>query len=108
MKKIIAVLTMVLAFTISANAQDKKVSSQDAAQKDITALAAKVTLSEDLKRDLTTLMVMKHDAKADNKLTPEQKANALKQYEKKLLSALSKEQKETLMKNPELLKKLTK
>lgn len=107
MKKIIAVVTMLLAFTISANAQDKKVSSQEAAQKDITALAAKVNLSENLKKDLTTLMVMKHDAKADVTLTPEQKANALKAYERKLLSALTKEQKDALMKDPALLKKIT-
>lgn len=107
MKKIIAVLTMLLAFTVSANAQDKKVSSQEAAQKDITALTSKITLSEDLKKDLTTLMVMKHDAKSDATLTAEQKANAMKQYERKLMSALTKEQRETLMKNPELFKKLT-
>jgi hypothetical protein len=35
MKKIIAVVTMLLAFTINANAQDKKVSSKEAATNDI-------------------------------------------------------------------------
>ncbi len=106
MKKIIAVVTMLLAFTISANAQDKKVSSQEAAQKDIATLATKITLPEDLKKDLTTLMVMKHDAKSDVTLTQAQKENALNAYERKLLSALSKEQQETLKKNPEFLRKL--
>lgn len=106
MKKIIAVVTMLLAFTISANAQDKKVSSQEAAQKDIATLASKITLPEDLKKDLTTLMVMKHDAKSDVTLTQAQKENALNAYERKLLSALSKEQQETLKKNPEFLRKL--
>lgn len=106
MKKIIAVVTMLLAFTISANAQDKKVSSQEAAQKDIATLATKITLSEDLKNNLMTLMVMKHDAKSDATLTQVQKDNALNAYERKLLGALSKEQRETLQKNPEFLKKL--
>ena len=106
MKKIIAVVTMLLAFTISANAQDKKVSSQEAAQKDIATLASKITLSEDLKNNLTTLMVMKHDAKSDATLTPAQKENALNAYERKLLSALNKEQQETVKKNPEFLRKL--
>ncbi|WP_298221095.1 hypothetical protein [Flavobacterium sp.] len=107
MKKIIAIVTMLLAFTVSVNAQDKKVSSQEAAQKDIAALSAKVTMSENLKKDLTTLMVMKHDALNDAALTPEQKEHAREGYERKLLTGLNKEQRETLMKYPELLKKVT-
>ncbi|WP_309642604.1 hypothetical protein [Flavobacterium sp.] len=107
MKKIIAVVTMLLAFTVSVNAQDKKVSSQEAAQKDIAALSSKVTISETLKQDLLTLMVMKHDALSDATLTKEQKENASKGFEHKLLSGLSKEQREVLLKDPALLKKLS-
>jgi len=107
MKKIIAVVTMLLAFTINANAQDKKVSSKEAATNDIEALAAKVTISETLKADLLTLMTMKHDALSDQTLTKEQKASARKAYEHKLMSGLSKAQREQLLKNPDLVKKLT-
>mgnify|MGYP000880251933 CR=1 FL=1 len=107
MKKIIAVVTLLLAFTVSVNAQDKKVSSLDAAQKDIAALTAKINISETLAKDLTTLMVMKHDAKSDVTLTPAQKESALQAYERKLMSGLSKEQAEKLKKDPALLKQLT-
>ena len=106
MKKIIAIVTMLLAFTISANAQDKKISSEEAAKKDIAMLATKITMSDDLKSNLTTLMVMKHDAKSDVTLTQAQKENALNAYERKLLGGLSKEQQETIKKNPEFLRKL--
>ena len=107
MKKIIAVVTMLLAFTVSVNAQDKKVSSQEAAQNDIAALTSKVTISETLKKDLLTLMVMKHDALSDATLTAAQKENASKSFEHKLMSGLSKEQREVLLKDPALMKKLS-
>jgi hypothetical protein len=107
MKKIIAVVTMLLAFTVSVNAQDKKVSSQDAAQKDIAALTSKINITETLKKDLTTLMVMKHDALSDVTLTPAQKESALQAYAHKLMTGLSKEQGEKLKKDPALLKQLT-
>ena len=107
MKKIIAVVTLLLAFTINANAQDKKVSSKEAATNDIEALAAKVTISETLKADLLTLMTMKHDALSDVTLTPAQKESALQAYAHKLMTGLSKEQGEKLKKDPALLKQLT-
>jgi hypothetical protein len=107
MKKIIAVVTLLLAFTINANAQEKKVTNNQAAKNDITALASKVKISEILQADLVTLMTMKHDVLSDNTLTKEQKENALKSFEHKLMSGLSPEQRTELAKYPALMKQLT-
>lgn len=118
MKKLIAILILFFAFSMQAEAQNKKsttkqskqtvqISSQQAAQNDITALAAKVKISETLQKDLTTLMTMKHDALSDATLTKEQKDAALKGYEHKLMSGLNQEQRNELAKYPDLLKQLT-
>jgi hypothetical protein len=107
MKKTIAVVTMLLAFTINTNAQDKKISSKEAATYDIEALCAKVSIEEPLKSDLLRLMMMKHDALSDQTLTKDQKESARKGYEHKLMSGLTKAQREQLLKHPDLVKKLT-
>ena len=44
MKKVIALVTFLLAFTINVNAQEKKMSAQESAKNDITALASKTHL----------------------------------------------------------------
>lgn len=115
MKKLIAILTLFLAFSVTAVAQNKKsttkqtvkISSQDEAQKDINALTAKVKISETLQKDLLTLMTMKHDATSDVTLTKEQKDAALKAYEHKLMSGLTEDQRKELLKYPDLVKQLT-
>jgi len=106
MKKLIAVLTLLFAVTFSANAQDKKVSSQDAAQKDIAALVQKVTISESLKKDFYTLMVMKHDALAEAKTQAQRDAIA-EAYGHKVLGGLDKEQRSIVEKDKNLLKQLS-
>lgn len=106
MKKIIAIIAVMLAFTVSAQAQAKKTSAQEAAQKDIALLASKIKMNETLKADLTTLMVNKHITLSDAKLSDMDKENASKQYIRKLMSALNDEQKKVLNSDPELLKKL--
>lgn len=115
MKKLIALLTLFLAFSVTVVAQNKKsttkqtvkISSQEAAQKDINALTAKVKISDNLQKDLLTLMTMKHDAISDATLTNEQKEAALKGYEHKLMSGLTEEQRKELFKYPDLVKQLT-
>lgn len=107
MKKLIAVVALFFAFTVSANAQDKKSStSSEAAYKDVAALVQNVTIDENLKKDMYTLMVMKHDelAKAKTKADKDKISAA---YERKLLSGLNKEQRQTVTNNPELLKQLS-
>ena len=65
MKKVIALIIFFFAFTINMNAQEKKMSAQESAKNDIMALAAKVKISETLQKDLTTLMIMKHETMSD-------------------------------------------
>jgi hypothetical protein len=107
MKKVIALVTLLLAFTINVNAQDKKMSAQESAKNDIMALAAKVKISETLQKDLTTLMIMKHETMSDATLSKEKKENARQAYEHKLMSGLTPEQRNQLAKYPDLLKQLT-
>ncbi len=107
MKKVIALVTLLLAFTINVNAQEKKMSAQESAKNDITALASKVKLSETLQQDLITLMTMKHETMSDATLSKEKKENARQAYEHKLMSGLSPEQRNQLAKYPDLLKQLT-
>lgn len=107
MKKFIALVTVMLACTISAAAQENKMSVAEAAKNDIVALTSKIQISESLQNDLLTLMTMKHELIADKSISKENKEAALKQYEHKLMSALTQQQREKLTKNPELLRKLT-
>lgn len=109
MKKLIAVATLFFAFTISANAQDKKssqLSSSEAAQKDVAALVEKISLNENFKKDMYTLMTMKHDqlSQAKTKADKDQISAAI---EHKILSGLNKEQRQVLTNDPALLKQLT-
>jgi len=107
MRKLIAVVTMVFAFTISAQAQDKKVSNfNDAAQKDVAALIAKITVEQSFKQDMYTLMVMKHEMLAKAK-TPAEKQKISADVEHKILAGVSKEQRKTLTNDPQLLKQLS-
>jgi hypothetical protein len=107
MKKIIALVILFFAFTINMNAQEKKMSAQESAKNDITALASKVKISESLQKDLITLMTMKHETMSDASLSIEKKENARKAYEHKLMSGLSPEQRAELAKHPNLVKQLT-
>ena len=117
MKKLIAVVTLLLAFTITANAQDKKVaataantkeklSSEEAAKKDIAALIATVSITQDLKKDLYTLMIMKHDALSNPKLSASEKEALSKSFERKVLAGLDEVQRKQLMSNPDVLQKI--
>ena len=107
MKKVIALIIFFFAFTINMNAQEKKMSAQESAKNDIMALAAKVKISETLQKDLTTLMIMKHETMSDATFSKEKKENARQAYEHKLMSGLSPEQRAELAKHPNLVKQLT-
>lgn len=117
MKKLIAVVTLMLAFTVSAQGQNKnaaaaaagieQVPSDKAAKNDVSALVAKITISESLKKDMYTLMVMKHDALADPKLSAANKESISKKFEHKIMAGLSPEQREKLSADSALLQQLT-
>jgi len=106
MKKLIAVVTMLLAFTVSANAQDKKMSAEEAAKKDVAALVAKITINEDLKNDMYTLMIIKHNELAAAKSAAD-KARVSEEIEHKILSGVNKEQRQILTSDAALMKQLS-
>jgi hypothetical protein len=108
MKKLIALATFLFAFTINANAQDsKKMSSDEAAKNDVAAFIQKVTINESFKNDLYTLMVMKHDALSNPKLTASERESISKKFENKVLAGLDEAQQKQLKSNPELLKQVS-
>jgi hypothetical protein len=106
MKKVISVVVLFFAFTLNSAAQDLKVNSDEAAKKDIAALLSKITVTENLKKDLYSLMVMKHDALANPKLTVAEKENISKIFETKLMAGLTEDQRKELAKYPSIMKQL--
>lgn len=107
MKKLIAIVMMLLAFSVSANAQaNKQISKEEAAQKDIAALISKVTIDQTLKQDMYTLMVMKHEMLAAA-TTAAEKQKVTDMVEHKIMSGVSKEQRQTITNDKDLLKQLT-
>ena len=106
MKKVISIVVLFFAFTLNSAAQDLKMNADEAAKKDIAALISKITITENLKKDLYTLMVMKHEALANPKLTATEKENISKIFENKLMAGLTEEQRKELAKYPSVMKQL--
>lgn len=110
MKKLIAIATLFFAFTINASAQDKKatVSPQEKAKNEMMTLNAKLNLSDDLKRDVYTLLAMRNE-ELQNKpqMTAAEKEKMNKKVEAKIMSALTEAQKATVNADPDLKKLIT-
>lgn len=118
MKKIIAILTLTLAFSLNANAQDKKVvSKEEIAKKELTPEAKAKNDAYELIRFLgleenklgmfTSLFTKKHAVLAEEGLTSERKNELTRIIDAKLRASLTNEQMEKLDKNSELLTRLT-
>lgn len=121
MKKLIAALTIMLAFTINANAQDKKSATAaekaksesinkqftavEKAKKEATELTLLLGLSDTQNADFYRLFEQKHRTLESN-LTPERKAELARVIEAKIRASLDENQMGKLEKNPELLQKL--
>lgn len=118
MKKLIAALTLMLAFTINANAQDKKsvavaetqnkkeISSADKGKKEAAELTQFLGLNETQNADFSRLFEQKHRTLADATLSQERRAEVARVVEAKIRASLNGTQIEKLEKNPELFKKL--
>ena len=122
MKKIIAVLTLVLAFSLGANAQDKKGLSKDdiaknemlrkelppevAGKNDAIELIKYLGLDETKAEVYGRLFAKKHKVLASEGITAEKKSELSRAIEAKLRAGLTPEQTEKLDKNPELLSRL--
>ena len=107
MKKLIAVITFMLAFTINANAQDKKVSpSYDKAKKQATELTEYLGLDQTQNENFTRLFEQKIIVLDDKNLTQERKTELSRVIEAKIRATLDQNQMEKLEKNTVLFKKL--
>ncbi|MDI9257506.1 hypothetical protein [Flavobacterium sedimenticola] len=107
MKKLIAALTLLLAFTINANAQDKKSSTPaDKGLKEATELSQFLGLNDTQKADFARLFEMKHKTMTETALSEERKKELARVIEAKIRASLDGNQMDKLEKNTELFKKL--
>nr|WP_294776621.1 hypothetical protein [uncultured Flavobacterium sp.] len=107
MKKLIAALTLMLAFSINANAQDKKeLTATEKGKKEAAELTQFLGLSATQNDDFYRLFEQKHRILEDTTLSAERKIEVSKVIEAKIRATLDGAQMEKLEKNPDLLKKL--
>ena len=107
MKKLIAVITLLFAFSISANAQDKKiVSGADKAKTEAAELTQFLNLNETQSNDFFRLFENKYRTIEEYQLTAERKIELSRSIEAKIRATLDEKQMDKLDKNPVLLKKL--
>jgi hypothetical protein len=108
MKKLIAALTLMLAFSINANAQDSKLSSsKELGQRDANDLTKLVGLNDTQSADYARLFEHKYRTLEDKNLTQERKDILAKVVEDKMRAGLNPEQTAKLEKNQELFTRLT-
>lgn len=118
MKKIIAAVALLFAFSISANAQEKKVTIKETASKE--AIAPDVAGKNDAKvlfdlvklddkefQIFIDLFTTKHKILAEQNLSQERKTELARVMDAKIRATLSADRMDLLDKNPEVLKKLT-
>ncbi|HEU0137138.1 MAG TPA: hypothetical protein VFQ50_07600 [Flavobacterium sp.] len=106
MKKIVALLTMLLAFTLSANAQDAKAASAEAAKKDAQSAAEYLGLKANQQEDFYRLFEQKHEVLQNPNMSAERKAEMSRIVGLKIRASLTEAQIAKLDANPELMKKL--
>ncbi len=107
MKNIVAIVTFFLAFSITANAQDKKASAESLGRKDAIELVNFLKLESKQLDSFTALFVKKHTMNADNTISQEERNSVPMIMEKKIEASVTDEQMKKLRANPALLKKLT-
>lgn len=107
MKKLIAALTLFLAFTINANAQDKNASTPlERGTKEAAELTEYLGLNETQNADFTRLFEQKHSILDDKNLSTERRTELSRVIEMKIKASLDGNQIEKLEKNTVLFKKL--
>lgn len=107
MKKLIAVLTLFLAFTINANAQDKNSqTSAEKGKKEAAELSEYLGLNETQTQDFARLFIQKNTILETQDITEERKAELSRVIEAKIRASLDANQTEKLEKKPDLFKRL--
>lgn len=107
MKKIVSVITLLFAFTISANAQDSKISAEKAANDDAVELREYLGLSLNQQADFERLFQMKHEVMMDKDMSDERKKEMSRVVGLKIEASFDGDQIEKLKYNEVLWKKLT-
>lgn len=108
MKKFIAALTLLLAFSINANAQDKNASTAaDKAKTEAAELTKYLGLNETQTADFTRLFAQKHKILETPDISAERKTELSRVIGDKIRASLDGKQIEKLEQNPALFKKLT-
>lgn len=107
MKKIIAILALFLAFSVTSNAQETKkaVTTQRSATDDAKELSTTVKMDDSLLKDFTTLLSMRADALSSAATEADRKA-IFERFAKKMQGGLSQEQLEQLKTNKALYESL--
>lgn len=107
MKKIIATLSFVLAFTIGANAQNKKVSNEELAKNDAVALVDYLGLNNQQSQDFNQLFLMKQEILNNPDASQERKDEMIRIIGLKIEASIDSKQLEKLKSNAALYSKLT-
>lgn len=107
MKKLIAALTLILAFSINANAQDKnKPSAYDLAKKQASELTEYLGLDKSQNENFVGLFEQKFSVLENKDLTQERKDEFSRVIEAKIRASLDSNLMDKLEKNQELFQKL--
>lgn len=108
MKKLIAVLTLFLAFTISANAQQRNASptSLEKAKKEAAELTEFLGLDKTMNENFTMLFEQKHTVLDDKNVSQERKTELSRVIEAKIRGTLDGKQMDKLEHNEDLFKRL--
>ena len=107
MKKLIAALTLMFAFTINANAQDKNASTPlERGTKEAAELTEFLGLDKTQNENFTRLFEQKIAILDDKNLSPERRTEMSRVIEAKIRATLDGNQMERLEKNAVLFKKL--
>ena len=106
MKKIVAIFSFILAFTLNANAQDQKLSGAELAKKEAHDFKEYVGLTPTQEVDLIRLFEHKYRVLQDVSIPDARKTEMKNSVMAKINASITTEQQEKLAKNPELLERL--
>lgn len=105
MKKLAAIFTFILAFSLNANAQDHK-ETPESAKKNTNDLSEFIGLTPAQQSDFYALFEHKYRVLSDPTIPEAQKAEMRKSVGFKISASITPEQKQKLATNPELLERL--
>ncbi|WP_395065339.1 hypothetical protein [Flavobacterium sp.] len=106
MKKILSIFALVCVFTINASAQEKRLTTQEAAKKDAAELAILVGLKDNQVEDFYRLFETKYQILEDKTLSVERKTELERVMDAKIRATLNDKQMTLLESNKVLFERL--